>query len=108
MEQTKSSLVLFTEAFAKETKHLINSTFDINFSSNFNKNIVQMPLFQLSEFSIQSLRNNYLIKIIKKNNHQLVGKIISAKDDDTLIFDTQNSIYHIIKLADLKYIQLAN
>lgn len=108
MEQTKSNLALFTEAFAKETKHLINSTFDINFSSNLSKSIGQMPLFQLSEFSIQSLNNNYLIKIIKKNNHQLVGKIISTKDDDTLIFDTQNSVYHIIKLTDLKYIQLAN
>lgn len=105
MENTKNSFASFTEIFTKETKHFINSAFDLHYNNDI---ISQMPLFQLAEFSIQSLKNNYSIKIIKKNNHQLTGNFIFQKDDDTFIFDTHDGIYHIINLLDLKHIRLAN
>ncbi|GKQ42559.1 hypothetical protein RD055328_04820 [Companilactobacillus sp. RD055328] len=108
MELKTNNLSALKETITNETMNLLYSTFDLNFGHNENVNTKQMPLAQLKEFTTQSYQSKYDVEITFTNNIALTGQLVSKKDENTFIFNTNGNIFRILKLDDIKYIKLAN
>ncbi|MGR3741650.1 hypothetical protein [Companilactobacillus sp. DQM5] len=107
MELKTTNLSHFKDTITNETMNLLYSTFDLSFSGQ-NSKVKQMPLNQIKEFLNQSFHSKYLINVILKNNISLDGILVSKKDDDTFIFNTNGNVFRILKTNDIKYIKLAD
>lgn len=108
MELKTNNFSALKDTITNETMNLLYSTFDLNFGQTENTKTKQMPLSQLKEFLTQSYHAKYEVDIILKNNILLNGKVITKKDEETFIFNTNGNVFRILNLNDIKYIKLAD
>lgn len=108
MELKTTSLNNLKETITNETMNLLYSTFDLNFGHRHESDEQQMPLNQINEFLNQGYQFKYDLEITFKNDIELNGTLVSKKDDQTYIFNTDGNIFRILKNNDVKFVKLAD